>query len=82
MAALTVEQRTLQQARFAMTNPERAALGLKSYCHYDLNNNQLGILWQTKNENRTFRQSQRRQGAVRLRAGTTTGLKFPRRRDA
>jgi len=80
-AALTAEQRTLQQARFAMTTPERAALGLKSYCHYDLNNNQLGILWQTKNENRTFRQSQRRQGAVRLRAGTTTGLKFPRRRD-
>jgi hypothetical protein len=80
LAALTVEQRALQQQRFAMTSQERAALNLKAYCHYDLSNNQIGILWQTKIENRTFRQTQRRQGAVRLRAGTTTGLKFPRRR--
>lgn len=80
MAALTVEQRTLQQNRFTMTTQQRAALGLKTYRHYDLNNNQIGTLLQTKNENRTFRQTQRRQGAVRLRAGTTTGLKFPQRR--
>lgn len=82
MAALTVEQRNLQQTRFAMTSQERSALGLKAYHHYDLSNNQIGTLWQTKNENRTFRQTQRRQGAVRLRAGTTTGLKFPNRRRA
>lgn len=77
-----MEQRNLQQTRFAMTSQERAALGLKTYCHYDLTNNRIGTLLQTKNENRTFRQTQRRQGAVRLRAGTTTGLKFPHRRRA
>jgi hypothetical protein len=80
MATLTVEQRTLQQQRLAMTSRQRAALHLKSYAHYDFNNIQIGTLWQTKNENRTFRQTQRRRGAARLRAGTTTGLKFPRRR--
>ena len=80
LAVLTVEQRALQQTRFAMTSQERAALDLKAYSHYDLSNNQIGILWQTKNENRTYRQTQRRNGAARLRAGTTTGLKFPRRR--
>jgi hypothetical protein len=80
LAVLTVEQRALQQRRFAMTSQERAAHDLKAYTHYDLNNNQIGILWQTKNENRTYRQTQRRNGAARLRAGTTTGLKFPRRR--
>jgi hypothetical protein len=80
MAALTVEQRRLQQQRLAMTSRQRAALHLKSYAHYDFNNIQIGTLWQTKNENRTFRQTQRRKGAARLRAGTTTGLKFPRRR--
>jgi hypothetical protein len=82
LAILTVEQRALQQRRFAMTSRERAAHDLKAYSHYDLNNNQIGILWQTRNENRTYRQTQRRNGAARLRAGTTTGLKFPRRRRA
>jgi hypothetical protein len=80
MATLTVEQRRLQQQRLAMTSRQRAALHLKSYAHYDFNNIPIGTLWQTKNENRTFRQTQRRRGAARLRAGTTTGLKFPRRR--
>lgn len=82
LAILTVEQRALQQRRLAMTSHERATLDLKAYSHYDLNNNQIGILWQTKNENRTYRQTQRRNGAARLRAGTTTGLKFPRRHRA
>lgn len=65
-----------------MTPQQRGALALKPYAHYDFNNIKIGTLWQTKNENRTFRQTQRRQGAARLRAGTTTGLKFPGRRRA
>jgi hypothetical protein len=82
MAALTPQQRTVQQQRKAMTPTQRGALALKPYTHYDFNNIQIGTLWQTKNENRTFRQTQRRKGAARLRAGTTTGLKFPGRRRA
>jgi hypothetical protein len=69
MAALTPQQRTVQQNRKDMTSQQRGALDLKPYAH-------------TKNENRTFRQTQRRKGAARLRAGTTTGLKFPGRRRA
>jgi hypothetical protein len=82
MAALTPQQRTAQQQREAMTPQQRGALALKPYAHYDFNNFKIGTLWQTKNENRTFRQTQRRQGAARLRSGTTTGLKFPGRRRA
>jgi hypothetical protein len=82
MAALTPQQRTVQQQRKAMTPTQRGALALEPYTHYDFNNIQIGTLWQTKNENRTFRQTQRRKGAARLRAGTTTGLKFPGRRRA
>jgi hypothetical protein len=82
MAALTPQQRTVQQQRKDMTSQQRGALDLKPYAHYDFNNIQIGTLWQTKNENRTFRQTQRRKGAARLRAGTTTGLKFPGRRRA
>ncbi|KAK6004885.1 hypothetical protein QM012_007664 [Aureobasidium pullulans] len=69
---------TIQQTRAALTPQQRATLKLKPYSHYDLEGNEIGTLWQTRAEHRTFRQTQRRRGAKLVRAGTTNGMKLSR----
>ncbi|KAH0350753.1 hypothetical protein KCU83_g4695, partial [Aureobasidium melanogenum] len=80
MAEIDAHQQTIQQTRAAFTSQQRASLKLKPYSHYDLEGKEVGILWQTRAEHRTFRQTQRRRGAKLVRAGTTTGMKLPRQR--
>ncbi|KAI4744804.1 hypothetical protein E4T50_04791 [Aureobasidium sp. EXF-12298] len=77
---IDAHQQTIQQTRAALTAQQRASLKLKPYSHYDLEGKEIGILWQTRAEHRTFRQTQRRRGAKLVRAGTTTGMKLPRQR--
>ncbi|KAH0380226.1 hypothetical protein KCU92_g7732, partial [Aureobasidium melanogenum] len=79
-AEIDAHQQTIQQTRAALTAQQRASLKLKPYSHYDLEGKEIGILWQTRAEHRTFRQTQRRRGAKLVRAGTTTGMKLPRQR--
>ncbi|CAD0105852.1 unnamed protein product [Aureobasidium uvarum] len=78
-AEIDAHQQTIQQTRAALTPTQRAALNLKEYSHYDLAGNKIGTLWQTRAEQRTFRQTQRRRGAKTVRAGTTNGMKLNRR---
>lgn len=80
MAEIDAHQQTIQQSRAALTPQQRFTLKLKPYLHYDLDGNEIGVLWQTRAEHRTFRQTQRRRGAKLVRAGTTTGMKLPRQR--
>lgn len=79
-AEIDAHQQTIQQTRAALTAQQRASLKLKPYSHYDLEGKEIGILWQTRAEHRTFRQTQRRRGAKLVRAGTTNGMKLPRQR--
>ncbi|KAI4726210.1 hypothetical protein E4T49_06038 [Aureobasidium sp. EXF-10728] len=78
-AEIDAHQQTIQQTRAALTPAQRFALNLKEYSHYDLAGNKIGTLWQTRAEQRTFRQTQRRRGAKTVRAGTTNGMKLKRR---
>ncbi|CAD0081506.1 unnamed protein product [Aureobasidium vineae] len=78
-AEIDAHQQTIQQIRAALTPKQRSALNLKEYSHYDLAGNKIGTLWQTRAEQRTFRQAQRRRGAKTVRAGTTNGMKLNRR---
>ncbi|KAG9632734.1 hypothetical protein KCU64_g16113, partial [Aureobasidium melanogenum] len=80
MAEIDAHQQTIQQTRAGLTAQQRASLKLKPYSHYDLEGKEIGILWQTRAEHRTFRQTQRRRGAKLVRAGTTTGMRLPRQR--
>lgn len=80
MAEIDAHQRTVQQTRAALTVQQRNTLKLKPYSHYDVDGNEIGVLWQTRAEHRTYRQTQRRRGAKLVRAGTTTGMKLPRQR--
>lgn len=80
MAEIDAHHQTIQQTRAGLTAQQRASLKLKPYSHYDLGGKEIGILWQTRAEHRTFRQTQRRRGAKLVRAGTTTGMKLPRQR--
>lgn len=80
MAEIDAHQQTIQHTRAALTPQQRFTLKLKPYSHYDLDGNEIGVLWQTRAEHRTFRQTQRRRGAKLVRAGTTTGMKLPRQR--
>ncbi|KAH0369494.1 hypothetical protein KCU65_g3259, partial [Aureobasidium melanogenum] len=80
MAEIDAHHQPIQQARAGLTAQQRASLKLKPYSHYDLEGKEIGVLWQTRAEHRTFRQTQRRRGAKLVRAGTTTGMKLPRQR--
>ncbi|KAH0277304.1 hypothetical protein KCU91_g3273, partial [Aureobasidium melanogenum] len=78
MAEIDAHHQTIQRIRAALTAQQRASLKLKPYSYYDLQGKEIGVLWQTRAEHRTFRQTQRRRGAKLVRAGTTTGMKLPR----